>query len=804
MEIISIIEKMTLEEKASLCSGKNVWETQEINRLSIPSIMMADGPHGLRKQYDKSDNLGNEPSYPSTCFPPAATTACSFDRKLIKQMGEAIAFECRYHDIDIILGPGVNIKRSPLCGRNFEYFSEDPYLSGELGASFVSGVQENGIGVSLKHFVANNQEKLRQVISSEIDERALREIYLTSFERIMKEKPYTVMCSYNRINGEYASENKYLLNDILRDEWGFDGVVVTDWGACNDRVLGLENGQDLEMPTSFGINDQLIIDAVKNGTLDERVLNKTVERLLNLIYNCKKSQKVIIKKDHHLLAKEVADQSMVLLKNEMSILPIKPNQSIGIIGEMAYIPRYQGSGSSKINPIKLENVCDVLSKKNIDFTYARGYSIDSDDINHELLIEAIEVAKSVDVPIIFIGLTEKYESEGFDREHMDLPQAHNHLVEEITKINPNVVIILSGGSPVTMPWINHVKGILNAYLGGESGALSIVDILYGNVNPSGKLAETYPLKLEHTPTFNYFPGGNNSVYYVESIYVGYRYYEKKEQEVLFPFGHGLSYTTFSYQNLRLNKSEILENKLLEVSFTIKNTGIVAGKEICQLYVRDIESSVFKPVKELKGFEKINLLVGEEKKITFKLDKRTFAYYHITLKDWVVESGDYEICIGSSSKDIHLKTIVNIKPLEKVVSPYQNIDLHHYESLKHGFNSETYEILLSRKLPPLNKKLKRPYTFNSTLGDVSHTFVGRIILWMVKKQIKKISKDESTRLMRERSLIDLPFRSLVSFSGGTFKKEMADGLLELINRRYIKVLRKLLKLSKNKLRRKRDE
>lgn len=792
MEIISIIKEMTLEEKASLCSGKNVWETHTIERLDIQSLMMADGPHGLRIQYDKSDNLGIDSSYPSTCFPPAVTIACSFDRQLVKQMGEAIANECIDHDVDILLGPGVNIKRSPLCGRNFEYYSEDPYLSGELGASFVCGVQEKGVGVSVKHFVANNQEKLRQVVSSEVDERALREIYLASFERIMKEKPYTVMASYNRINGEYASENKYLLTDILRGEWGFDGVVVTDWGACNDRVLGLKNGQDLEMPSSFGINDQLIIDAVKDGTIDETVLDKTVERLLNLIFKCKNNRKESIKKDHHLLAKEIADASMVLLKNEEAILPLKPNQTIGIIGEMAKVPRYQGSGSSKIKPIKLENVCDTLSKKQKKYTYAKGYSIESDEINNELLKEAVEVAKIVDIPILFIGLTEKFESEGFDREHMDLPPVHNHLVEEITKVNPNVVIVLLGGSPVRIPWINEVKGILNAYLGGESGALSIVDILLGYVNPSGKLAETYPLKLEHTPSYDNFPGGNYSVYYAESLYVGYRYYEKKEQEVLFPFGYGLSYTTFTYQDLKLNKYDMSENETLKVSFTIKNTGAVDGNEICQLYVRDIESTVFKPIKELKGFEKVFLTVGEEKEITFILDKRAFAYYHVTIKDWVVESGEYEICIGSSSKNIHLKTIVRIKAIEEVESPYKQEDLLTYNTLKQSFNIETFEKLFNRKLTPLHREVKRPYTFNSTVGDVRHTIVGRIIFWIGKRQIRKLTSDESTRRMMEVSLIDLPFRTLVSFSGDTFNKEMAEGLLYIINRRYIKGLRKILK------------
>ncbi len=790
MDIKKIVQSMTLEEKASICSGKSVWETKNIDRLDIPSIMMADGPHGLRKQVDKSDNLGINESYKATCFPTAATTACSFDRDLLKKMGEAIAEECIAHDVDIILGPGVNIKRSPLCGRNFEYFSEDPYLSGELGRSFVKGVQKEGVGVSVKHYVANNQEKLRNIVSSEIDERALREIYLAGFENIIKEKPYTVMCAYNRVNGEYMSEHQILLNDILRDEWRFDGIVVTDWGACNNRVKGLKNGQDLEMPTSFGINDQKIVQAVRNGKLDEVVLDRVVERLLRIIYKCKNAEKGKGKKEHHVLAKEIADNSMVLLKND-ALLPLK-KQSIGIIGELAKVPRYQGSGSSKINPVKLENVCNVLKEKHIEYTYSEGYSIDNDDTIDELLFKAIEVAKNVDVPILFIGLTEEYESEGFDRDHLNLPQAHNRLVEEITKVNKNTVVVLSGGAPVTMPWLSQVKGLLNAYLGGESGALSIVDILFGKVNPSGKLAESYPLKLKDTPSHENFPGGTNAVYYKESIYVGYRYYEKKKKEVLFPFGFGLSYTSFLYQNLYISKNEMTEEETLEVSFTIKNTGKFDGAEIAQLYVKDIETTVFKPVKELKGFEKVFLKSREEKTITIKLNKRAFSYYHVDKKDWVVESGDYEILVGSSSKDIHLSHIVKVKATNEVKSPYQKEDYTSYYDLKEPFKDYEYQRLMKKTLEPLNREAKRPFHYNSTLREMSRTLFGKLLIYNAKKQIKKTTSDPSTRRMMERSLLDLPYRTLIAFSGDIFTETLAEGLLLLINGRYIKGLKKILK------------
>ncbi|HEY8365238.1 MAG TPA: glycoside hydrolase family 3 C-terminal domain-containing protein [Haloplasmataceae bacterium] len=781
MNIKELIKNMTLEEKASLCSGKNMWETQNIERLNIPAIMMSDGPHGLRKQVDKSDNLGLNISIFATCFPTAATSACSFNRSLLKKMGQAIALECRENDVDILLGPGVNIKRSPLCGRNFEYFSEDPYLSGELGASFTSGVQSLGVGVSVKHFACNNQEKYRHIVSSEIDERAKREIYLASFERVIQENPYTVMCSYNRINGVYTSEDESLLNKILRDEWKYTGVLITDWGACNDRVKGLKSGQDLEMPSSNGINDRKIIEAVKNGDLDEEILDRAVERILNLVFKCQNKPPYYKDIDNHLLAKEIACESMVLLKNDNHILPIK-DKTIGIIGALANKMRIQGSGSSKINPKKVENILEVLTQENIVYKYAEGYSLKSDKTNKRLLKEAIELAKKVEIPIIFIGLTENYESEGFDREHLNLPHSHNHLVEEIVKVNSNVVVVLIGGAPVLMPWVNKVKGILNAYLGGESAALAIVDILLGKVNPSGKLAETYPLQLE--PTF----GGDNAEYYMESIYVGYRYYDKCKKQVLFPFGYGLSYTTFSYSDITVNKTELSEDEILEVSFKIKNTGNYYGKEICQLYIRDIESSVYKPEKELKEFTKVALDINEEKHITFKLDKRAFSYYNIHENSWIVESGEYEILIGSSSQDIRLKTIIHIKANKDVLSPYDKLQIPSYYDLSNGFNITDYKKLLARELPPQNRSIKRPFDYNSTLKELSHSFVGKFLLLAIKIHIRKTTKDKSNRLMMLRSMLDIPYRALISFGGEVFSPKLAQGLLLLMNRRYIKGLK----------------
>ncbi|NLG82761.1 MAG: glycosyl hydrolase [Bacilli bacterium] len=788
MDIKDLMKRLTLEEKVSLLSGKNVWETQDIERLGIPSIMMADGPHGLRKQYDKQDNLGINDSVPATCFPTASLVACSFDRDLVKKMGEALAEECSENDVDILLGPGINIKRSPLCGRNFEYFSEDPYLTGELAKAYITGVQEKGVGVSVKHYCCNNQETLRFISSSEVDERALREIYLYGFEEAVKANPDTIMASYNRVNGEYVVESKKFLTEILRNEWGYQGLVVTDWGACNDRVEGLKNGQDLEMPSSFGINNRKVLDAVRKGEITEIELDQAVERILNLVFKHQKKQgKIHI--DHQELAKEISDNSMVLLKNE-GVLPLK-DQSIGIIGKLARIPRYQGSGSSKINPKTLENVYDCLVKQGINFKYADGYDLDKD--NENLILEAVEVAKQVEIPILFIGLTDEYESEGYDRTTLKLPKMHDLLVERVAEVNPNTVVVLFGGAPVEMPWINKVKGLLNAYLSGGSGASSIIDILFGRVNPSGKLAETYPLKLEDTPCYEYSPGGNNAVYYVESIYVGYRFYEKAKREVLFPFGYGLSYTTFSYHDLQVSKTTFdHDDDIIEVSFKIKNTGNMFGKEVCQLYIKPVNPKVFRPVKELKGFEKVSLDVSEEKEIKIILDKKAFSYYDINKKAWVPEHGEYEICVGSSSVDIHLTTTIKVPINQDLPSPYNQELLPSYYDLTNGFNIDEFKKLVKRELTPLNREGVRPYHANSTMREVSKTLAGKLLLSIAKREIKKSSKDNTTRLMMLNSFLDLPYRGLYSFGKGMITEQLAEGLLLMINGKYIKGLITMLK------------
>lgn len=740
---------MTLEEKASLCSGLDNWHTKPIERLGIPSIRMSDGPHGLRKEVPNQQT-----SVPSTCFPTAVTTASSWDRELIKQMGQAIAQECQAEEVDIILGPAINIKRSPLCGRNFEYFSEDPYLSSQLATAYIQAVQSMGVGTSLKHYAANNQEYRRFTIDETIDERTLREIYLSNFEGAVKEgKPWTVMCSYNRVNGILASENKYLLTDILKEEWGFEGFVVSDWGAVDERVEGIKAGLDLEMPSSYGIGDQKIIEAVKIGKLDEKELDQTVERLLKIIFKAVDNRKrgtTYDKQAHHKLARKIAGESMVLLKNQDNILPLKKEGTIAIIGAFAKKPRYQGGGSSHVNPTKLDNALEEIEKLvqgKAKIIYEEGYNLDNDEMNQELIDKAKETAKKSNVAIIFAGLPDRYESEGYDRTHMKMPENHNKLIEEVSKVQPNTIVVLSNGAPVEIPWIDKVKGLLESYLGGQAGGGAVADILFGEVNPSGKLAETFPKKLSHNPSYLNFPGEGNKVEYREGVFVGYRYYDKKEIEPLFPFGYGLSYTTFEYTDIIVDKKEITDKETIEVKVKVKNTGKVKGKEIVQLYIRDVESKVNRPEKELKGFEKIELAPGEEKTVTFKLDKRSFAYYNTEIRDWYVESGEFEILVGKSSKEIELKETVKV-------------------------NSTV--------------TIKKKYDRNSTIGDLMEDPEASQVLKELLEKINEIGGIFQEDEHRDQELIIsmmryLPLRGLINFGRGYFTDDMLEQLLEKLNK-----------------------
>lgn len=670
-QLRELISQMTLEEKASLCSGADFWHTKAVERLGVPASMVSDGPHGLRKQDEKADHLGVNESIKAVCFPAGCGTAASFNRDLLTMMGEVIGNECQAEGISVILGPAVNIKRSPLCGRNFEYYSEDPYVASQMAGALIKGVQSRNVGTSIKHFLANNQETRRMSVSAEVDERTLREIYLAAFESaVTEQKPWTVMCSYNRINGVYAAQNKKYLTDVLRGEWGFDGYVVSDWGAVNERVADLEAGLDLEMPSSEGLNDRQIVAAVKNGSLKEEVVDRAVERILNIVYRFEENRDktaVFDRDKDHETARKVAEETIVLLKNE-DILPLSEDKKVAFIGKYAKKPRYQGGGSSHINSHKVTSALDA-AQGNPNITYAQGFDDDKDETDEALLAEAVEAAKKADVAVVFAGLPDAFESEGFDRSHMSMPACQNQLIEKIAEVQPNVVVVLHNGSAVEMPWISRVKGVLEAYLGGQAVGGAEYDILFGRVNPSAKLPETFPVQLSDNPSYLNFPGEKDKVAYKEGIFVGYRYYDKKKMEVLFPFGHGLSYTTFEYSGLKLSADRIKDTEEVTVSVKVKNTGSRAGKEVVQLYVADQESTVIRPEKELKGFEKVALKPGEEKTVTFTLNKRSFAYFNTDIHDWHVESGIFTVMIGKSSRDIVLQSDIYVESTVKLPVHY---------------------------------------------------------------------------------------------------------------------------------------
>ena len=671
-ELKELVAKMTLEEKASMCSGADFWHTEAVERLGIPAMMVSDGPHGLRKQDQETDNLGVNDSIKAVCFPAGCGTAASFNRELITEMGEALGEECQAEGVGVILGPAVNIKRSPLCGRNFEYYSEDPYVASEMAGALIAGVQSKNVGTSIKHFLANNQEHRRMSSSSEIDERTLREIYLAAFEgAVKKQKPWTVMCSYNRINGTYAAENKEMLTDVLRKEWGFGGFVVSDWGAVNDRVPDLEAGLDLEMPSSGGVNDRLIVEAVKEGRLKEEVLDQAVENILNIVFRYEENRDktaVFDRDKDHELAKKVAEETCVLLKNEDGILPLDEKAEIAFIGKYAVKPRYQGGGSSHINSHKVTSAWDCVKDWG-NISFAEGFRDDADQTDEALLTEAVELAKKAKAAVIFAGLPDAFESEGFDRIHMRMPDCQNELISRVAAVQPNTVVVLHNGSPVEMPWADQVKGILEAYLGGQAVGAAVVDILFGKVNPSGKLPESFPYHLEDNPSYLYYLGEGDRVEYREGVFVGYRYYDKKKMAVRFPFGYGLSYTTFAYSEPKLSAARIRDTDTVTIRVDVTNTGSRAGKEAVQLYVSAPDSKVIRPVRELRGFDKIELAPGETKMVSFTLDKRAFAYWNTDIHDWYVESGKYLLQIGGSSRDIAIEQEVYVESTGKLPRHY---------------------------------------------------------------------------------------------------------------------------------------
>ena len=784
-----LLALMTLEEKAAMCDGKDYWHLKGIERLGIPEIMVCDGPHGLRKKDYEKKGSSLSASVPSICFPTAVTTACSWDPDLLEKMGKAHGGKCLKEKVGVLLGPGVNMKRSPLCGRNFEYFSEDPVLAGELAASFINGVQSRGVGTSLKHFCANDQESRRMNGDSVVDERALREIYLPAFEiAVKKAQPWTVMNSYNKINGTFGSENAHTQTEILRDDWGFEGAIVTDWGACNNRDDGLAAGNDIEMPSSSGAGTRKILDAVKSGKISEELLNERVLKILELIKKAadgaEKAEKEGFEFDEekdHLLAKEIAEQSMVLLKND-GILPLDKSKKVAVIGEMAKTPRYQGAGSSQINPTHLDGAYDILVAAGVNATYSQGYerTLAKAKKNPAHIEEAVAAAKNADTVLLFIGLTEDYESEGFDRTHMKLPDAHIELVKAVSAVNKNIVVILSGGAPVEFDWDNDsVRAILNSYLGGQAGAGAVVDIVLGKVNPSGKLAETYPEKLEDNPSFNNFPGNIATVEYRESVYIGYRYYEKAGQSVRYPFGYGLSYTTFEYSGLYIDKTDMDENDTLSVSFRVKNTGSVAGFETAQLYVGDPESTIFRPVKELKGFKKIWLEPGEEKAITITLNKRAFAFFNVKTNGWCVESGIFNIYVGASSADIRLTGSVNVTAAPVEIPDYRETAPVYYTGKVQSVPDDQFTAVLGRPIPPTERDRSTPLTVVDSFETSSYTKWGGRINNLMHKMIPVFVKGPGADFAIGIAT-QTPIRNFISMSGGVFSEKMAAGLLRILN------------------------
>ncbi|MDX1614420.1 MAG: glycoside hydrolase family 3 C-terminal domain-containing protein [Candidatus Promineifilaceae bacterium] len=662
VEIATLIEQLTLTEKAALCSGASNWTTTPIERLNVPRLLLSDGPHGVRRVTDVHALL--QKSEPATCFPTASSLAATWDVNLLREMGQALAAEAIALEVDVLLGPGVNMKRTPLCGRNFEYFSEDPHLAGVLAASLMDGIQSQGVGACLKHFAANNQEFERFSISVEVDERALREIYLRAFEiAVTDAQPWSVMCAYNKINGTYASEHSRLLSQILKEEWGFEGFVVSDWGAVHDRVKALQAGVDLEMPGPKAARVQAVVDAVERGELDEATLDEAVRRILRIVFRAAETAKggSFDAESHHVLARRVAAAGMVLLKNN-GLLPLQDPQRIAVIGRAAKVPHFQGGGSSHINPTRVDTPFDELRRRAgaVAVSYAPGYPAEP-GFDQALIDEAVTSAGASDVTLLYIALPSYVESEGYDRDDLDLTQQQRTLIQAVAAVQPDTVVILNTGSAVTMTdWIDGPAAVLEAWLMGQGGGSAIADILFGHVNPSGKLAETFPLKLEDTPAHLNFPGENGRVRYGEGLFIGYRYYDERQAPVLFPFGHGLSYTTFSYGNARVSADQLKDVDGLTVSVDVTNVGEMAGSEVVQVYVHQQEPRLKRPDKELKGFARVDLAPGETKTVSISLDQRAFAYYDPAHGRWVTEDGRFDILVGASAADIRHSLAVRVE------------------------------------------------------------------------------------------------------------------------------------------------
>ncbi|MDR3344569.1 MAG: glycoside hydrolase family 3 C-terminal domain-containing protein [Oscillospiraceae bacterium] len=782
-----LVLQMTTEEKAALVSGLDAWRLKPLERLGLPKIAVSDGPHGLRKQSDEP-GAGNDDSKVTVCFPSGAGMAASFNRELLAEIGETLALEARAENVNVILGPAANMKRSPLCGRNFEYFSEDPYLAGELAAAYINAAQVQGVGVSMKHFAVNSQEKRRLSVSAVLDDRTLREIYLAAFEKAVKQaKPWTLMCAYNKINGEYCSQNSRLLTDILRGEWGYDGLVMSDWGAVCNRAKGVAAGLDLEMPSSGEENTRKILDAIRAGELSENALNSCCERVVALIQKSVEAGKSHADKgtfDHdgdHEKARRFARESQVLLKNN-GILPLKKTANIVFIGEFAQSPRYQGGGSSHIKSYKVEGALDAAAEMGVGVRYAKGFSSKGTKYDVDLAVEAIAAAREADAAVVFAGLPDIMESEGLDRKSLDLPANQNTLIAKIAAVQPNTVIVLQNGSPVAMPWIDSVAAVLESYLGGEAVGKAQAEILFGEVNPSGKIAETFPLHLEDTPCYGNYPGNLLTVQHREGIYIGYRWYDKAQKDVLFPFGHGLSYTTFEYSEI----ATAWEGENLRVYFKVLNTGTVAGAEVVQVYIGFPQEKAFHAPQELKGFQKIQLNPGESCSSSALLDKRAFQFWNPALSDWDSESGEYTIRIGASSRDIRLECKTKVENSSTVIAYAKEQYPSYHSGQVQAVPDAEFERLLGTPIPKADPLPGEIVTVHDTLEIAAvKTSQGRRIAAMARAVLSKNKPGKDAIFSNPEFYVSAALEAPFHWAqrGAAHGEELRAGIVELLNGRH---------------------
>lgn len=788
------VHRLSRAARVRLLSGRDLWRTAAAPAAGLDSIWLSDGPHGLRKQVGGGDHLGIAESEPATCYPTAATLACSWDVDLLHDIGAALGREARHQGVAVVLGPGLNIKRHPNCGRNFEYFSEDPLLAGKLAAAMVRGIQSQGVGACLKHFAVNNQEAWRLVVDAVVDERTLREIYLTGFEIAVRESaPWTVMTAYNRVNGEYCTDSRRLLTDILRREWGFDGLVMSDWTATNDRVAGVHAGMDLEMPSSGNAYDADVLAALERGALNDDELNVCVRRLVDLVARTSPQEEADPAEvdSWHALARRAAAESTVLLKND-GVLPLVHGTRVAVVGAFARAPRYQGAGSSMVRPRRLVSVLDALQLRlgnDTTIAYAAGYDPETSHLDAAAIDAAVAAVAGVDTVLLFVGLPGPYESEGFDRDHMRLPEQHDRLIRAVCAANPRTVVILANGAPVEMPWADAPSAILECYLGGEAGGAAIVDVIFGDVDPSGRLAESFPCVQSDVSADPYFPGLPRQVQYREGIYVGYRYYDSAGVGVRFPFGHGLSYTRFEFAAAHLSSSSIGSDGETTVKVSVTNTGDRAGAEVVQVYVRRPKSTIARPDKELRGFAKVHLDAGETREVAIRLGPRAFAHYDVQRADWEIEAGDFEILVGRSSTDMYATLRVTVGSAATTTSA-----LPGWGNVPWRPDDSAFAARLGRPIPVPDPLL--PFERTSTFADLGATWLGRrlqqVVLRIARTETAKLAGgNPALQKMLDRATLEAPLRSIVLVTRGKPGFAVLDGLIDGLNGRWANALRRLL-------------